>query len=136
MKNYLLITIITLLAQLHGQEYIQITRPDINIRMLPSTSSPIIGHAFADEVYILTGEEEKWYSVLLPSGESRWIYKKLAKKIQVDTTLNPDLDLIKIQQELKIASDNANKDANEENIHNLKIIINIRSMKWALKKNF
>ena len=72
-------------VQLNGQEYIQITRPDINIRMLPSTSSPIIGHAFADEVYILTGEEEKWYSVLLPSGESRWIYKKLAKKIQVET---------------------------------------------------
>ncbi len=123
MKYYLLIILIT--SNLYSQEYIQIKKPDINIRMLPSTSSPIIGHAFYNEIYILNGEESKWYSVLLPSGETRWIYKSLANKIVLKDSLEANIDLLKIQEELELASDRANKDANQEEIRNLnKIEIN------------
>ena len=81
MKNCIVIILLIISFQIYSQEYIEIIKPDIHIRMLPSTSSPIVGHAFNGEVYITNGENERWYSVLLPSGESRWIYKRLANKI-------------------------------------------------------
>ena len=103
-----------------GQEYIQIIRPDINIRMEPSTSSPIVGHAFNGEFYICNGEELKWVSVILPSGETRWIYKKLTKKIQFTPSFPEDIDLIKVQEELRLAVDQANLDAEEVIVLDLK----------------
>ena len=121
----ILICLLPLFMLSQGGEYIEIIRPDINIRMLPSTSSPIIGHAFNGEIYFVDGENDKWYQVRFPSGESRWIYKKLAKKTSNNSNLELDLDYKFLQQELKIASDNANKDANEENIGDLnKIQVN------------
>ncbi len=102
-----------------SQEYIKIIRTDINIRMEPTTSSHIVGHAFNGEIYILNGEREKWYSVLLPSGETRWIYKKLAEKTEFSNKMSQDIDIVSIQEELKVASDKANEDANEEIIFGL-----------------
>jgi len=125
MKKCFVIILVIISFQIYSQEYIEIIKPDIHIRMLPSTSSPIVGHAFNGEVYITNGENERWYSVLLPSGESRWIYKRLAHKIKLKTDLASDLDLLEIQDKLKSASDQANRDANEEVIKNLnKIEIN------------
>tara|TARA_B100001250_G_C19652124_1_gene723187 strand:+ start:17 stop:844 length:828 start_codon:yes stop_codon:yes gene_type:complete len=125
MKHFYLIILITLSSAIYSQEYVEIIKPDIHIRMSPSTSSPIVGHAFNGEVYITNGENQRWYSVLLPSGESRWIYKRLAEKINFDRNLSSELDLLEIQYELQLASDQANKDANKENIKDLnKIEIN------------
>ena len=124
MKKYFILLLI-FSTSIYAQEYIKIIKPDIHIRMSPSTSSPIVAHAFNGEVYRTNGENARWYSVILPSGESRWIYKALAEKNQFNNDLPSDLDLLKIQEELKIASDQANKDANEEVIQNLnKIEIN------------
>lgn len=124
MKNYLIIVVLFVNC-IHAQEYIQIIKPDINIRMKASTSSPIVAHAFDGEVYITNGENERWYSVLLPSGESRWIYKRLAVKTVFDNNLASDLDLLAIQEKLKLASDKANQDANQETIQGLnKVEIN------------
>jgi len=140
MRHFYFIVLFT--TTLFSQEYIEIIRPDINIRMSPSTSSVIIGHAFSGEIYITNGETPKWYSVLLPSGETRWIYKKLTKKTAIISpstqfvsgdgfssdplaAIAPGVDCLQVQEELKLASDQANKDANEESIGNLnKIEIN------------
>ena len=62
-----------------GQNYIQIVKTDINIRMSPTTSSPIVGHAFFGEIYETNGQNEKWYSVIT-SGKTRWIYKPWLKQ--------------------------------------------------------
>ena len=124
MKNYLILTVL-FFSHVYSQDYIQIIKPDIHIRMLPSTSSPIVAHAFNGEVYMTNGENERWYSVLLPSGESRWIYKKLATKTDFTDDFSSNLDLLEIKEQLKIASDKANLDANEQTIKNLnKVQIN------------
>ncbi len=108
-----------------AQEYIEIIRPDINIRMNPTTSSPIVAHAFLGEVYIKNGENSQWHSVLLPSGETRWIYKKLAKEVDFFPFEIKELDVQTIQEDIKTVSDEANQDANEEIIADLnKIEIN------------
>ena len=125
MKNYLIIVLCSFFGQMYAQEYIKINRTDINIRMLPTTASPIVGHAFQDEIYIMNGEKPKWYSVLLPSGESRWIYKRLAEKVTSIDSLSKQIDILQVKQELKLASDRAHKDSNEEKINDLnKIEIN------------
>ena len=138
MKNCIVIILLLISFQTYSQEYIEIIKPDIHIRMLPSTSSPIVGHAFNGEVYITNGENERWYSVLLPSGESRWIYKRLANKIKFNTDFSSDFDVLEIQEKLKSASDQANRDSNEEVIKNLnKIEINNilfdRYVLWVLQ---
>ena len=114
MKKILLILFISQFEFLFSQEYIQIIRPDINIRMSPTTSSPIVGHAFNGEVYITNGENSDWYSVLLPSNETRWIYKRLAKKIAFKGALPVGLDVVTVQQELDVAEYEANQDSKEE----------------------
>ena len=102
-----------------ANEYIEIIRTDINIRMNPTTSSPIVGHAFLAEVYLKNGENSQWYSVVLPSGETRWIYKKLAKEVDFSPSEMKDLDIKSIQEEIKMASYDASQDSNEEKIANL-----------------
>lgn len=125
MKNLYFILIIIISTGLYSQEFIEIIKPDIHIRMSPSTSSPIIAHAFNGEVYITNGENSSWYSILLPSGETRWIYKRLAKRISFNNNIPSEIDLLKIQEELETASDQANQDANNEEIEDLnKIEIN------------
>ena len=125
MKNYLIQLIILFSGLIYSQEYIQMTSPSINIRMEPTTLSPIVGHAFNGEIYLINGENPKWYTVLLPSGESRWIYKRLADKVKFQESFPSDVDILLIKEELMIASDEANKDANEEVINGLnKVQIN------------
>ena len=102
-----------------SQEYIEIIKPDIHIRMSPSTSSPIVAHAFDGEVYICNGENERWYSVLLPSGDTRWIYKRLANKIDFKTDFPQEIEILKIKEKLETASDQASIDSNLERIKDL-----------------
>lgn len=104
---------------LSGQDYIQIVKTDINIRMNPTTSSPIVGHAFFGEIYETNGQNEKWYSVILPSGKSRWIYKSLVKKTEFTPANLISLNTGLIQEEIILASDNAERDSNSKIIDDL-----------------
>ena len=125
MKSIYLILVIIISTGLYSQECVEIIKPDIHIRMSPSTSSPIVAHAFNGEVYITNGENTSWYSILLPSGETRWIYKRLAKRISFNKSIPSEIEILKIQEELEAASDQANQDANNEEIKDLnKIEIN------------
>jgi hypothetical protein len=119
MKQIILIFTFLFSCFSFSQNYIQIVKTDINIRMKPTTSSHIIGHAFYGEIYELNGEQDKWFSVLLPSGETRWIYKRLAQKIEFEKNIPEDLDIEFLQEKLKRASHQANKDANEEFVKGL-----------------
>ena len=120
-----LIFLLLISGSLLSQDYIQIIKPDINIRMRPTTASPIVGTAFEGEQYILNGEKGKWYSVLLPSGETRWIYKRLAEKTNIKDSLPNFVNILNVQEELKIVSEKAHEDSNEEVIKDLnKIEIN------------
>ena len=102
-----------------GQNYIQIVKTDINIRMSPTTSSTIVGHAFFGEIYETNGENEKWYSVILPSGKTRWIYKTLVKKTEFTPVELIKLNINQIQEEIYLATDNAEKDSNSKIIDDL-----------------
>ena len=119
MKRNILIILFFVSFFSFAQEYIEIIRPDINIRMKPTTSSPIIGKAVSGEIYIKNGETVKWYSVILPSGESRWIYKKLAQRTNFKNTISKKTDVEKIQNALTGALAQAEKNVEEESIKDL-----------------
>ena len=120
MKNYLFICVILISCNLLAQEYIQIVRSDINIRLLPSTSEAIVGTALLGEVYEIIGQNATWYQVVLPSGQSRWIYKKLAIPTEDIPFLSTALiDNYSIQNELIQAKQQALNDSHIEIISNL-----------------
>ena len=120
MKNYLFICVILISCNLLAQEYIQIVRSDINIRLLPSTSEAIVGTALLGEVYEIIGQNATWYQVVLPSGQSRWIYKKLAIPTEDIPFLSTALiDNYSIQNELIQAKQQALNDSHIETISNL-----------------
>ena len=104
-----------------SQEYIKIMRSDINIRLLPSTSEAIVGRALLGEVYELIGLNAQWYQVVLPSGQSRWIYKKLAIPTEIAPSLPIEIDYYSIQNEFIQAKIQAEKDSQIETISNLDI---------------
>jgi hypothetical protein len=120
MKNYLFIYVILISCNLLAQEHIQIVRSDINIRLLPSTSEAIVGTALLGEVYEIIGQNSKWYQVVLPSGQSRWIYKKLAIPTEEIPFLSSALiDNYSIKNELIQAKKKALNDSQIETISNL-----------------
>ena len=121
MKNHLFIFFMLFSCILLSQEYIKITRSDINIRLLPSTSEAIVGRAFLGEVYEIIGQNAQWYQVILPSGKFRWIYKKLAIPTQTTPLLPLELDYYSIQKELIQAKIQADNDGQIEKISNLDI---------------
>ena len=105
---------------LSSQEFIKIMRPDINIRMFPSISSTIVGHAFSGEVYKKMGENDQWYQVALPSGENRWIYKKLAQLVHYQCVFE-NIDYKLIKNELLDSKNQALITSRVEKIENLNI---------------
>ncbi|MBJ04483.1 MAG: hypothetical protein CMP65_01095 [Flavobacteriales bacterium] len=119
MNTKFILILLFIVCSLKSQEYIQINRPDINIRMLPTTSSPIVGHAFNNEIYIINGENDKWFSVTLPSGESRWIYKRLAKRVPFNNDDFSAPNIAEVQKEISIAEYKALKNTNNESIEDL-----------------
>lgn len=122
MKNYLFICVILISCNLLAQEYIQIVRSDINIRLLPSTSEAIVGTALLGEVYEIIGQNATWYQVVLPSGQSRWIYKTLAIPTEDIPFLSTALiDNYSIQNELIQAKQQALNDSHIETISNLDV---------------
>jgi len=118
-KKSIILFLFLNLSFTYSQDYIQIIKPDINIRMEPSTTSPIVGHAFNSEVYITNGENINWFSVTLPSNETRWIYKRLAKKITLFNNNASEFNISDVQKEIIAAEYKAIKDTNQESIQNL-----------------
>ena len=60
----------------------RIAKESVNIRLLPSESSPIIGKGKKDEVISILGEKENWYKIEPLDNSSGWIYKKFVKEIK------------------------------------------------------
>ena len=119
MKNLLLILFITVYSSAAAQNYLEIVKPDINIRLLPSTSEPIVGKAVMGEIYEVIGQNTKWYQVLLPSGEGRWIYKKLAILIKEEVSLSSEIDYSLISRKLTNVKVQAKKESKIISIANL-----------------
>ena len=65
----------------HADEYIKIIKDGVNIRSEPNTSSTIIAKGKKGAIFELVESEGKWYSISMFSGEPRYLFKTLSKKV-------------------------------------------------------
>ena len=114
MKNIIYIYLLFFLSPLFGQEYIQVIKSDVNIRVNPSSSSTIIGQADNGRIFELKGEENGWYRILMTSGEYRCIYKSLCKKVDYSISLPSESVQRSLFKDLLVAEDKATADADKK----------------------
>ena len=62
-------------------EYVRVSKGNVNIRAAPSTRSLTVASAKQGDTFELVGEEGKWYEIDLFSGGQRFLHKSLAKPV-------------------------------------------------------
>ena len=87
MKKLIYLFLLFLLNPLFGQEYIQVTSSEVNIREKASSSSTLVGQSDNGRIFEFKGEESGWYKVLITSGDYRYIHSSLCKKVDYSITL-------------------------------------------------
>lgn len=60
---------------------IRIIKENVNIRLLPNESSPILGKADKEEVINARGENNGWYRIEPTQNTFGWVHKKFIKKV-------------------------------------------------------
>ena len=95
-----------------ADEYIKIIKDVVNIRFEPNTSSTIIAKGKKGDVFELVESEGKWYSIYMFSGEKRYLFKSLSKKINDAPGLPKSTKIkIKVFRELKKSEHRATNQA-------------------------
>ncbi len=107
MKKLIYLFLLFLLNPLFGQEYIQVTSSEVNIRENASSSSTLVGQSDNGRIFELEGEESGWYKVLITSGEYRYIHSSLCKKVDYSITLPSESIQRSLFKTLRIAEDKA-----------------------------
>lgn len=64
-----------------------ITGDVVNVRQLPGTSYSVITQVRKGETYTIKTQENGWFEIKLPSGESGWIADWLAQKVITETDI-------------------------------------------------
>lgn len=98
MKRLRSSTLMFLLATAHvgatleaaNQGYIEVTNEVANIRTASTTNSQIVGQARQGDIFRLEEESGNWYRIQLFSGDSRYVYRTLARIIGRRTPQAPD----------------------------------------------
>lgn len=62
-------------------DYIEVVGKVVNVRAGPDTSSDVVAEARKGDIFELQGQEGEWYEIDMFSGEWRYIYKPMAKKV-------------------------------------------------------
>lgn len=98
-----------------GQDYVQIIKSSVNIRFSPTTSSSVIAQANNGNIFNLEGEKVDWYEISMFSGEYRYIYKSMCKKVNYTMNL-PESEQIRkaVFKALLNAEDKAQAEADRK----------------------
>ncbi len=114
MKNlfYLLITPVFLFAQ----NFIQIEKDLVNIRFDADSNSEKVAQAEFGQIFLSNASTKKWVQVELPSGEKRWIYKKLTSQVKDYGAILDTVDVASLKKELIEARKQAQIDSRSKKI--------------------
>jgi SH3-like domain-containing protein len=64
-------------------EYVQVVRPEVNLRTGPGTRYELAGSAKRGDMFRVLSRQEPWYEIAGPDGERAWIYQRLVKEAAV-----------------------------------------------------
>ena len=109
---YLLITPVFLFAQ----NFIQIEKDLVNIRFDADSNSEKVAQAEFGQIFLSNASTKKWVQVELPSGEKRWIYKKLTSQVKDYGAILDTVDIASLKQELIDARKQAQIDSRSKKI--------------------
>ena len=101
--------------KLAEDEYVEIIGNQVNVRLSPATSSPIIAKGRKGDLFKLKGDEGKWYKISISSGEYRYVHKSLTKAVRYEISLpNSEATRRGIFKALLSAEDRAQAEADRE----------------------
>ena len=109
---YLLIIPVFLFAQ----NFIQIEKDLVNIRFDADSNSEKVAQAEFGQIFLSNASTKKWVQVELPSGEKRWIYKKLTSQVKDYGAILDTVDIASLKQELIDARKQAQIDSRSKKI--------------------
>lgn len=96
----------------YAGEYIIVVKDDVNIRLEPNTSSPVLAKGQKGDIFRLAESDGDWYSIYMFSGEKRYIFKPLTDKIIEVPGLPTSTEIKrKVFKELSDAKDRAAKES-------------------------
>lgn len=90
----IVVVVLATVAVLHAasapalsRDYVVMLSRGINLRTGPTTDSFIVGRAWKGDVFELVGETDKWYEIVMFSGDSRYVSKSWAARLTEDEIL-------------------------------------------------
>ncbi len=99
-----------------SQNFIQIEKDLVNIRFDADKNSEKVAQAEFGQIFMTSSSTKKWVEVVLPSGEKRWIYKKLTSHVKDYGAILDTVDISLLKQKLNEASKRAELDSRTKNI--------------------
>jgi len=109
MKNLLYFFLIPVF--IFAQNYIQIEKDLVNIRFDADQNSEKVAQAEFGQIFLSYASTKKWVQVEVPSGEKRWIYKKLTSQVKDYGAILDTVDILSLKQKLIEANKQAKIDS-------------------------
>jgi len=101
---------------LYSQNFIQIEKDLVNIRFDADQNSQKVGQAEFGQIFLSNASTKKWVQIELPSGEKRWIYKKLTSQVKDYGAILDTVDIAQLKKKLIEARKQARSDSNTKKI--------------------
>ncbi len=99
-----------------SQNYIQIEKDIVNIRFDSDKNSEKVAQAEFGQIFLSHASTKKWVQVEVPSGEKRWIYKKLTSQVKDYGAILDTVDILSLKQKLIQANKQAKIDSRTKKI--------------------
>lgn len=99
-----------------AQNYIQVEKDLVNIRFDADQNSEKVAQAEFGQIFLSNASTKKWVQVEVPSGEKRWIYKKLTSQVKDYGAILDTVDISSLKQKLIDANKQAKIDARTKKI--------------------
>ena len=100
----------------YSQNFIQIEKDLVNIRFDADQNSQKVGQAEFGQIFLSNASTKKWVQIELPSGEKRWIYKKLTSQVKDYGAILDTVDIAQLKKKLIEARKQARSDSNTKKI--------------------
>jgi len=99
-----------------SQNFIQIEKDLVNIRFDADQNSEKVGQAEFGQIFLSNSSTKKWVQIEVPSGEKRWIYKKLTSQVKDYGAILDTVDIGSLKEALIKARKQAIVDARTKKI--------------------
>ena len=111
-KYMLALSLVFVAAHATADEYVEVTKDNVNIRTDASESAEVVSQAYKGMIFKLGKKNGDWYGIVTPSGEYRYLHSSLGTISNTEPTLTDSEAVLKVAcQEIIAAEGKANEEA-------------------------